>query len=302
MNWESLEVDDGTRLAAYQFGTKGPGLVLANGLGGNILAWQHLIDFFEPNYNLHSWDYRGLYNSVAPIPKTAVSVESHARDMLALMDDAGLESAVCIGWSMGCQVILDLYRQAPERVSGIVLICGAPGRALQTSMGGGHMGPLVRQFVESLHELEPHWSGLVSKTAPLAVLLPWLKYTGLISHCADLDIMRAQVAAFLELDFDLYLSTLSALDDHEARAVLPHVNVPTLIIGGDSDMMTPASVSQEMHHAIPGSELLIIRAATHYAPIEFPEYINLRIEKFLIDHQLASDKRLKKPKARRSKA
>jgi len=297
MKWESLEVADGTRLATYGVGNEGPGLVLANGLGGNILAWRHLVDFFSTNYNIQSWDYRGLYNSGPPSDPTAISVDVQARDMLAVMDAANLSSAVCVGWSMGCQVILDLYRQAPERVSGIVLICGAPGRALQTSLGGGQAGTMVRQVVDSLHTLEPYWAGVLPKTAPLTTFLPWLKFTGLISHCADLDIMRDQAEAFLNLDFDVYLATLAALDDHEARSVLSSVTVPTLIIGGDNDIMTPATVSEEMHRAISGSELLILRAATHYAPIEFPEHINLRIEKFLREHDLF----LKKKKRKRTK-
>ena len=62
---------------------------------------------------------------------------------------------------------------------------------------------------------------------------------------------------------------------------LPHVDVPTLIVAGTDDTFTPYWLSEEMHARIPGSELLTVPGGTHVAPIEHPELITLRLEKFL---------------------
>jgi len=62
------------------------------------------------------------------------------------------------------------------------------------------------------------------------------------------------------------------------------VNVPTLIVVGDKDIMTPVAVSEAMHAQITDSELFVIRNGTHYVPVEYSELLNLRVEKFLGEH------------------
>jgi len=57
--------------------------------------------------------------------------------------------------------------------------------------------------------------------------------------------------------------------------------VPTLIVAGTDDTFTPYWLSEEMHARIRGSELLTVPGGTHVAPIEHPELITLRLEKFL---------------------
>jgi pimeloyl-ACP methyl ester carboxylesterase len=59
-----------------------------------------------------------------------------------------------------------------------------------------------------------------------------------------------------------------------------------LVITGDRDPFTPRQLSQQMARRIPGGEILVVRGATHYAMIEYPELVNLRIEKFFREHGL----------------
>ena len=55
---------DGVRIVYYEGGNPdGPPIVLSNGLGGNIEAWNDLVLFFSERYRIVSWDYRGLYQS-----------------------------------------------------------------------------------------------------------------------------------------------------------------------------------------------------------------------------------------------
>jgi pimeloyl-ACP methyl ester carboxylesterase len=69
--------------------------------------------------------------------------------------------------------------------------------------------------------------------------------------------------------------------EHSARDHLEHVNVPALIVAGTDDTFTPYRLSEEMHRLIPGSEILAVPGGTHVAPIEQPELIALRLEKWL---------------------
>jgi pimeloyl-ACP methyl ester carboxylesterase len=71
-----------------------------------------------------------------------------------------------------------------------------------------------------------------------------------------------------------------SLGEHDAARVLEKIRVPTLVIAGDRDAFTPRQLAQQMARRIPRGELLLVRGATHYTAVEFPELVNLRIEKF----------------------
>src|SRR5206468_1337847 len=81
-----------------------------------------------------TWDYRshGKSGRIANVSREKVTVASSVHDLKAVMDAAGVKSAVLAGHSMGVQVILEMWRRHPERVRGLALVCGAFGRPLDT--------------------------------------------------------------------------------------------------------------------------------------------------------------------------
>ena len=112
----------------------------------------------------------------------------------------------------------------------------------------------------------------------------WMKRLGIVGSTLDEELFREIAIDFGNVDLDLYLRILSCLGDHDAAHVLDNIHVPTLVITGDRDFFTPRQLAQQMARRIPGGEILVVRGATHYAAIEYPELVNLRIEKFLREH------------------
>src|SRR5438552_1741841 len=78
----------------------------------------------EQHRVLH-WHYRAHGRSGLPVDPAKIDLASHAQDLVATMDAAGIETAIVIGHSMGTQVALEAYRLAPSRVHGLVLMCGS---------------------------------------------------------------------------------------------------------------------------------------------------------------------------------
>src|SRR5690349_6090688 len=95
---------DGTELEAWTNdadGTRsGPTVLLCNGLGTNPYAWPALLDP-ACDVRVISWNHRGTGGSARPQDRTHVGIEAFVEDALAVLDDAGLESAPVMGWSMG---------------------------------------------------------------------------------------------------------------------------------------------------------------------------------------------------------
>src|SRR5690606_8992033 len=94
---------DGTRLEMQTFGDGELTILIANGLGGTLLAWAPLLRALEHQVRFVSWDYRGLYGSGKPA-SAALDVATHVQDMRVIMDASGTERCVIAGWSMGVQV------------------------------------------------------------------------------------------------------------------------------------------------------------------------------------------------------
>lgn len=97
----------------------------------------------------------------------------------------------------------------------------------------------------------------------------------------DKNVMQQYIDHFATMDPIFFTTLVRDWQNHSSVETLKAIKVPTLIISGEEDQFTPAWISKKMHHLIPGSELFMIKNATHAGLAEQPELVNLRIEKFL---------------------
>ena len=104
---------------------------------------------------------------------------------------------------------------------------------------------------------------------------------GMVSRTLDIDAFNEVAQGFATMDWALYMDTLTRLGEHDATDVLPEVSVPTLIITGDRDMLTPVFTAERIHRAVKGSRLVIIPGGTHYTPVEYPDVIRRELAGFL---------------------
>ncbi len=270
---------DGTDLAYHVVG-EGPPILLANGLGGSWKAWTHQIAYFQDRYRFVSWDYRGLYRSGAPPEPDALRVEDHAEDALAVLDHAGIEQTAIFGWSMGVQVALELYRLAPDRVKMLVLINGVAGRPWESAFNVPQLGAMIPTILGAIRRIPGITQSVTERVVEWPETITWAKRVGLAGHTLDDDIFAQLAGSFAQLDMALYVRTLELLGDHDARGCLEELDVPVLVISGDRDLFTPRRAAEDMVHRVRGAELLVVPGGTHYVAVEYPELVNLRVEKF----------------------
>jgi pimeloyl-ACP methyl ester carboxylesterase len=289
MEWNVVEKEaeayDGTRLAYQEVGA-GDVMLLCNGLVGSFGTWRHVYGFFADRLRILSWDYRGMYGSGEPGDSTRLRVQDHAADARAVMEREQVESVILTSWSMGVQIAFEIYRTMPERVRAMILICGTYGRPFETAFnwkGSGMVFPIAARAL-SHRPAAVSWLGRRFATSP--GLLRWARSVGLVGESLDEEIFLEMSRDFGGLDVRLYTAVFKELGRHDATDVLTQVSVPTLIIAGEADPFTPRRVAEKMARRIPEAELTMVPGGTHFAPLEHPELINLRIEKFLCDHRL----------------
>jgi pimeloyl-ACP methyl ester carboxylesterase len=280
LQWESKRVRlVDQRELLYDVVGRGMPVLLLNGLGGSREVWEELIEHLQDRYRFIVFDYSGLRASSGSVGQ-AHSVASHARDARAVLDHEGVGRCAVVGWSMGVPVALELFAQAPSQVASLVLVGGA-ARAAWTQGSVRSLPALLVLKALRLMRRRPHAAhrllrlGLQSPEA-----FTWARRLGLMGEQISSDLFARMTAALLEFDLVSYVSTLDGLTVYDASHVLPHVDVPTLVIGGGHDPFTTRASLETLAQGIPGAEYLFLPDGTHYLLLDQAEWVNLRIEKF----------------------
>ncbi|HEY3445018.1 MAG TPA: alpha/beta hydrolase [Myxococcales bacterium] len=278
---DTLTTEDGARLWYAQLGEGDPPLVLCDGVGCDGAFWKYLAPELSARHRVLRFHYRGHGRSGVPTDPSRVGVAWAADDLDAIMAEAGIAKAVIVGHSMGAQVLFEFHRRHPERVLGLVPICGGYGNALDAVHDDTKI-KLAFPLVHCLADLLPAVARAFTRTLlPTEASLQYALTFEANRQLVHREDMQAYFEHLARMDPLVFLDTLQSAAEHTAWDHLGRVDVPTLIVAGDHDRFTPLWLSQRMHRAIPESELLVVRSGTHSAPIELPELIALRIRRFL---------------------
>src|SRR5690242_19976754 len=109
----------GTRIRCLRSHSPAGRLVLALGLGTIPEAWPRLIAD-DSGYDTVTWYQRGTFGSERPADLSRIRIEDHVDDMLALMDDQGIDRALVACWSIGVNIAFEFCHRHPDRVAGIL--------------------------------------------------------------------------------------------------------------------------------------------------------------------------------------
>lgn len=256
--------------------------MLSNGLGGTFHAWRHLYGHLAPHYRLVSWDFRGLHGSEAPDDWRDLTADHHVDDLEDLLLHLGIERAAFLGWSMGTQLNFELYRRRPEAFAALGIINGTAGRPFETLHGGSFARHFMPNLLRRLSAQGKHITSLTGLASQWKGLRGVLKRLGMVGRNIDPKAFDDLVVEFGRIDFGLYLTTLRLLGEHDAWDVLPGITVPTTIIVGEHDPMTPVRAAVDMSKAINDARLLVLPHCTHYTPLEEPDLVNRAIDNLLL--------------------
>ncbi|MBL4634975.1 MAG: alpha/beta hydrolase [Kofleriaceae bacterium] len=275
-----LQSYDGTELC-YYIGGSGPAVVLANGLGGPVPAYKYIIEQLISEYTVLTWDYRGMFGSGQPVVSGDLSVYHQVGDMRALMESEGIGQAVIVGWSMGVQVCCEYTYQNPAQVAGMVLLCGVAGVPFKTLPGGALVGRAIPSLLNVGKMSAKPLGALSQRLTQWKGFVPMMQKLGAIAPSLDSELFGDIAQEFAGMDMGVYCETLKQLGEHDGYDNLSSVRVPTLLVAGDKDLMTPKTAAQRMQSEIPGAKLAVVSGGTHYTPVEFPDRVGKEIDDFL---------------------
>lgn len=272
---------DGTKIY-YEVRGEGRPIVLCYGIACLINHWIHQLRYFSGNYQTIVFDYRGHHQTAAPEDSKNLSLEATCKDLQGLLDHLGIERASFWGHSYGVQVLLRFYDLFPEKVDDLVFINGFAKNPLKGMFGIDTIEPVFKFFKES-HKMMPATFSSLWKTAvtnPLAIPISSLLggFNMNLTNLKDIEVYARAVGA---MDLNLFLELFDEMLNYDGSEVLDRIKVPTLIISGTKDGVTPRDHQEQMHRRIHGSQFVEVPYGSHCTQLDLPEYVNLRIEKFL---------------------
>ncbi len=215
--------------------------------------WRPQVEAFR-SIRLLAPDLRGFgRNQRSPLFE---SIDQHAKDLVALLDQSSTPRALVVGLSMGGYVALALARLFPHRVAGLVLANTRAEPDLDADRG------LRDAMMEQVQRVGTS-------------LLPNVMLPKLIAPACD-DLTRGFLRAMmLEQEPQGVIAALRALRNRpDARGALFQIHCPTAVVAGEQDVLTPPSVLHAIADAIPDATVTVIPGAGHLTNLEAPAAFN----------------------------
>ena len=255
---------DGARIAYDDIGGGEP-VVFLHAFPLNRTMWAPQTSALAAEWRCLTIDTRGFGESPASGPCT---VDRYADDVVAVLDHAGIDHATIVGLSMGGYVAFALWRRASDRVRALVL---ADTRAAADSPDG------VARRRELIALARSAGPGTVAERQLVGLLGKTTR-----ERRPEVEATARTIAESATVDGIVgALEALIARPD--STATLETISVPTLVIAGEEDVITPPKEARAMHDAVLGSRLQILARAGHLSNLETPAAFNVVLSEFLRD-------------------
>jgi len=243
-----------------------PVLVLNNGLiMSAATSWVFQTATLSKHYRLLQYDCRGQGQSEHPTDP--YSMEQHAADLSALLDELGIDSAHIVGISYGGEVAQAFALNYPHKTQSLILIDTV-----------SEVGPELRLVIES-------WVDALKTQDSLAFFnatVPWNFSEAFIANNAPL--LEDAKERYKSLDFPAIINLCEAFFQVDFTAQLGQIEVPTCIITGELDLIKGIPYARILKKAIAHAELHILDGAGHATCWERPQELNSIILGFLAKH------------------
>jgi 3-oxoadipate enol-lactonase len=257
-------IKSGDAEVAYWTLGDGPAVVLLHPFPANHEFWLPVAESLAPRYRVIMPDLRG--HGESGVGEGPATMEKHARDVARVMDDTKIGRAPMVGVSIGGYALFEFWRTRRERVAALVLCNtkaiadGMEARAARLEAANDVLERGTEPFFESM--IPKLLGKSTSESRPDLVE----RALGMMRKMSPQDVAQVQRGMAERADS---LETLKT------------INVPTLLVTGDEDVLAGINEAELMRQHIAGSQLRVIPKAGHYSPWEQPAQAAKLLRQFL---------------------
>ncbi|HEY7787111.1 MAG TPA: alpha/beta hydrolase [Casimicrobiaceae bacterium] len=248
----------GARVAPDRSGNRRPPLIFVHGVGSTAAIWDYQLEPFSEYALCAAIELRGNGSQKPDPDPSSITREGFAADVLTVADALDAERFTIVGCSLGGVVAFELWRRAPRRIAGMVLL----GTFARYPDGEGN----ARQISAAVREAGDMRAFGRIRAEKLGM---------------PPDRMRETVEQMACKSVECYLASTQATWTGDYRDVLPAIDVPALVSYGEHDVVAPRSLAEEIATGIRGARLEMVEAAGHVANADNPPAFDRLLRRYL---------------------
>jgi 3-oxoadipate enol-lactonase len=248
----------------YDVAGSGPTVVLLHPFPANHEFWLPVSRFLSSQYRLLMPDLRG--HGESSLGNGAATMQKHACDVASVMDAAGVDRAPLIGVSIGGYTIFEFWRRFRNRITALV-VCNTKAPA-DTSEARNARLQAADEVLQ--RGTEPFFESMLPKLL------------GETTRHSRPDLVEGALRMMRKMSSDDVAGVQRGMAERpDSVSTLKTINVPTLIVTGDEDILTGVPEAELMKQIIHGSQIKVVAKAGHYSPWEQPEDVGRVLRQFL---------------------
>jgi pimeloyl-ACP methyl ester carboxylesterase len=254
---------DGIQIQLAVWEGKGKPILCIHGLTANFRFWDCLASALSPQHRVIAMDLRG--RGLSDKPNTGYSIEHHCKDILALMNDQGLERPVLMGHSLGAFISLVFAAKHPQRVDRLILVDGG-GKLSETQMAKVFAG--IKPSLDRLGKTFPSFKDYISQMKQAPYLQPWNSYMETYFHYEVEKVKGGLRSRVHPKHIEEEAKNLGKVD---SKQFYKKVTSPTLILRATKgllakdDLVLPKDVVERMVRGIPNAKKVDLNGTNHYS-------------------------------------
>lgn len=235
-----------------------PVAVLLHGLGGSRIGWEPQLAALSTTRRVIAWEAPGYGGSD---PVASCTFDAYVDALAGLLDTVSPDAPVdLVGMSFGGMIAQYAAARFPQRIRTLTLLCTSPKFGLD--------GTDPDEW--RAHRL----SGLEAAGSPSAVAPAILAS---LVGAGNQHVIPEAIAAMDRVPLRGLLDSLSTIVSHDSRAILPTIEIPTLVLVGSIDEETPPAYGQAIVDLMPNARLCVIDDAGHLLNLEAAEAVSMEI-------------------------
>ena len=254
---------DGLKIQLAVWEGKGKQILCIHGITASCRFWDCLASALAPHHRVIAMDLRG--RGLSDKPPTGYSIEHHCKDILALMEDQGLERPVLMGHSLGAFISLVFSAQYPQRVDRLILVDGG-GKLSETQMARVFSG--IKPSLDRLGQIFPSLEAYLAQMKQAPYLQPWNSYMETYFRY-EIEEVRGGVRSRVHpKHIEEEAKNLGKVDSSQFYS---KATSPTLILRAtkgmlaEDDLLLPEDVADRMAREIPNARKVDIEGTNHYS-------------------------------------
>jgi len=254
---------DGVKIQLAVWEGKGKPILCVHGLTANCRCWDVLASSLSPRHKVIAMDLRG--RGLSDGPPSGYSVENHCRDILALMDDQGLERPVLMGHSLGAFISLVFAAKYPQRVDRLILVDGG-GKLSEAQMTKVFAG--IKPSLDRLGKVFPDFESYLALLKQAPFLQPWNSFIETYFRYEVEDVEGGVRSRVHPKHIEEEAGNLRKMDSSQ---FYKKVMTPTLILRAtkgmlaEDDLVLPADVAEGMVREMPNAKKVDVEGTNHYS-------------------------------------